>query len=157
MTGTEPSPLRNTTQRRKPEARRRPVLTRSSSASPRRGGGGRSSSSALQSTAASGAARQNSGVSERGLPSRPATSSAKVGAHPAKTWNCCRCSVTERKPTVRQSIACGFAGIPDRSAAVRTTPLHHWVNIGEGWPPREPLRRNPGTRYPGFWSPKFAR
>ena len=52
------------------------MLTRSSSASPRRGGGGRSSSSALQSTAASGAARQNSGVSESGLPSRPVTSSA---------------------------------------------------------------------------------
>ena len=32
MTGPEPSPLQNTTQRRNPEARKRPVLTRSSSA-----------------------------------------------------------------------------------------------------------------------------
>ena len=39
MTGTESSPLQNTTQTRSPEARRRPVLTRSSSASPRRRGG----------------------------------------------------------------------------------------------------------------------
>ena len=82
-------------------------------------------------TASSGAARQNSGASERVRPSRPTTCLANDGAQqPARTWKFCHWRVTERNPTVRQSLPWAEAVGPVCSATARTAPPHHLANSG---------------------------
>ena len=119
-------------QRRKPDARRRPVEAERSPGAESsgwergsRGEGGRPNSSEPHCTAASGAERQNSGSSDRGRPRMPSTCVAKFGAQPANTRKFCRCKVTERNPTVRQSMLAACVEDPESSAAARTALFHH--------------------------------